>query len=176
MKKKYLWKSMQEGLKSKYGNINWEIGKWFKESEVKACSKGFHGSVRAIDTMKYINCEILCKVEVRGKSDIEDDKQCWSEMQIVEAYKWEKEDSVELAIFAAEQVIDIFEKYDKKDKRPREAIEAAKKWLKNPTEKNRNAAAYAAYAANAAYANAEKILDKCEEFIQERIKILKPWK
>jgi hypothetical protein len=36
------------------------------------------------------------------------------------------------------------------DKRPREAIQAALKWAKDPTEANRNAAAYAAYAAYAA--------------------------
>lgn len=73
-----------------------------------------------------------------------------------------KEQSVKIAIFAAEKVIDIFEKKYPEDKRPRQAIEAAKAWLKNPTEENRLAAyaaagagvgAYAAYAyAAAAYA------------------------
>jgi hypothetical protein len=60
------------------------------------------------------------------------------------------------AIFAAEQVIDIFEKKYPNDKRPREAIEAAKRVLKSPTaankEKARAAAAAAAADADAAYA------------------------
>jgi hypothetical protein len=64
----------------------------------------------------------------------------------------------EIAIFAAEQVLPIFEKKYPKEFRPRKAIEAAKAVLKNDTPKNRKAAyaaadaAYAAYAA--AYANA----------------------
>jgi rRNA-processing protein FCF1 len=70
---------------------------------------------------------------------------------------------VQYAIFAAEQVLDIFEKEYPDDKRPRKAIEAAKAYLKNPTEKNKNAAAdaaadaaaYAAYAAAYAAADVE---------------------
>ena len=55
------------------------------------------------------------------------------------------------AIFAAEQVIDSYEKKYPDNKRPREAIEAAKKVLENDTEKNRAAAADAY--ADAAYAD-----------------------
>ena len=62
------------------------------------------------------------------------------------------------AIYAAEQVIGIFEKKYPIDKRPRKAIEAAKAYLKRPcaeTKKAAYAAAYAAYAAAyAAYAYA----------------------
>jgi hypothetical protein len=56
---------------------------------------------------------------------------------------------VAYAIYAAEQVIEIFEKRNPGDKRPREAIEAAKRCLKNPDKKNK-AASYAA--ADAAFA------------------------
>jgi hypothetical protein len=60
---------------------------------------------------------------------------------------------VELAIYCAELVIDIYEsKFNKKE--PRLAIEAAKQWVKNPIEENRRAAADAADAAYAAYAAA----------------------
>ena len=59
---------------------------------------------------------------------------------------------VQYAVFAAEQVIDIFEAKYPQDKRPRAAIEAAKAWIENPNEENRRASA-AAYAA-AAYATA----------------------
>jgi len=57
------------------------------------------------------------------------------------------------AIFAAEQVIDIFEMKYPNDKRPRNAIESAKAVLANDTEQNRlNAAAAAAAATTATYA------------------------
>lgn len=61
----------------------------------------------------------------------------------------------EIAIFAAELVLPIFEKKHPKDDRPRKAIEAAKKVLKDPSDKNKRvSAAYATYAAYAAYAAA----------------------
>jgi hypothetical protein len=57
-----------------------------------------------------------------------------------------KPQRVELAIFAAEQVLPIFERKYTEDKRPFKAIEAAKNWL----IKQNDAAAYAAAAAAAA--------------------------
>jgi hypothetical protein len=59
---------------------------------------------------------------------------------------------IRYAIFSAELVIKIYEdKYPNND-RPRKAIEAAKTYLKDKTEGNKNAAAHAADAADAAYA------------------------
>ena len=62
-------------------------------------------------------------------------------------------DKVIFAVYCAELVIDIYE--NKSDsKAPRLAIEAAKEWIKNPTEENkqkcRSAYTEAAYAATAA--------------------------
>ena len=57
---------------------------------------------------------------------------------------------VSYAVFAAEQVIDIYENKYTNDNRPRLAIEAAKKCIKSPTKKNK-AAASVAYTASAAY-------------------------
>ena len=69
---------------------------------------------------------------------------------------FDKKDCVLLAIQFAENVLHIFEENCPNDKRPRQAVEAAKTWLRNPTEENRKdaggasadarAAAYAAYA------------------------------
>ena len=59
-----------------------------------------------------------------------------------------KKQAVQYAIFAAEQVIDIYEGKYPNDKRPRNAIEAAKAYLKNPSKKTK---AYAADAAAAGY-------------------------
>ncbi len=66
-----------------------------------------------------------------------------------------KKEAVKIAIYAAGLSLKHFEDKYPEDKRPREAINAAKKWLKNPTKENRDAAAYVAYAAAyAAYAAA----------------------
>jgi hypothetical protein len=51
---------------------------------------------------------------------------------------------VQYSIFSSEICLEQFEKQYPEDSRPREAIEAAKNWLKNPTEENRSAAWYAA--------------------------------
>ena len=84
----------------------------------------------------------------------------WANWLIVRIMSYKQ--YVSYAVFAAEQVIGIFELEYPDDKRPRTAIKAAKKCIKNPSDKNKTAAAYAAtaaaYAATAAtaaaYANA----------------------
>ena len=72
------------------------------------------------------------------------------------------EQQIKYAIFAAEQVIGIYEKHYPDDKRPRLAIEAAKEYLKYPDKKHRaaaNAAYAAAGAAYAVYAAADAVAD-----------------
>ena len=54
---------------------------------------------------------------------------------------------ISFAIYAAEQVIHIFEAEYPKDSRPRDALRAAKRYLKKPTDENKKAAAVAATAA-----------------------------
>ena len=156
--KKLLWKAMAANLKSAHGNMAWEIGKWEKHSKpLEMCQSGFHASETVIHSMDYVNMENLGRVEVRGKYIKGSDKQCWSEMRIVKAWQWKKEDSVALAIYAAELVINIYEKKYSGDDRPRRGIEAAKEWLENPTEKNRvvaRAASDVAWAAARAAASA----------------------
>jgi hypothetical protein len=105
-----------------------------------------------LQAFRYVAGEIVAEVEVRGRSIVKDDKECWSEMRIVRAWKWTKKDSVSLAILVAEKVLPIYEKKYPKDDRPRKAIEAARKVLESNTEKNRKAAAEAAGAAEAAEA------------------------
>lgn len=147
-KPKTLYKFLHTGLKSSRGDFTWELGKWYKiEGKLDICNNGFHASKTPLRAFEYVPGEIVAKVEVRGESIIQNDKECWSEMRIVKAWYWEKKNSVRLAIFAAEQVIDIYEKKHPTDKRPREAIEAAKAYVKNPTEENRRAERAAARAA-----------------------------
>ena len=64
-----------------------------------------------------------------------------------------KKQCVEIAIFAAKEVLPIYEGKHS-DKRPRLAIEAAEKWLKEPTEKNAAPASASASAASASAASA----------------------
>jgi len=64
----------------------------------------------------------------------------------------DKNQCIKYAIFAAKQVLHIFEEKYPKDDRPRKAIEAAENYLKDPSENNKKAA----YAAGAtAYAAAD---------------------
>ena len=167
-----LWKSFKSDFETNHGKFPARIGEWAKvDGPVKCCSNGFHASRRAIDAMQYVYCEIIALVEVRGDYAHEKYKSAHAKMRILKAYKWTKRDSVELAIFAAEKVLKIYEDKYPNDDRPRKAIESAKEWLKNPTEENRIAAEAAAEAARAAEAS-EKILDDYEEFIQQKIKTL----
>ena len=64
-----------------------------------------------------------------------------------------REQAIAYSVFAAEQVLPIFEQEYPDDKRPREVIEAAKKVALNDTEENRKIAARAAYVADYAAAN-----------------------
>jgi hypothetical protein len=156
-----LWKFLREGLKSEYGKCEWKVGEWKKEDKAETCHTGFHGSEKILDALSYVKGEVLAHVEVRGECDKQDDKQAWTEMRIKKAYKWTKEESVKLAIFSAELVIELYEKQYPKDSRPREAIEAAKAYLKDPSEANSaaDAAAYAADAADAAARAADAAAD-----------------
>ena len=151
MKKTKRYKFLKEGLKSENGDTSWKLNEWQKyEGELDMCHAGFHCSKGKYQAFSYVQGEILAQVEVKGKSIKEKDKEVWSEMRVVKLWKWQKKDSVALAIYSAELIIDNFEKVYPDDKRPREAIEAAKRYLKDPSEKNRSAASAASAAASAA--------------------------
>ena len=115
--------------------------KWLKERD--ACKE----SIEALEAQKERDSrKILDLLITQSKLD-------WVNWLIVRLMSYRQ--YVSYAVFAAEQVIGIYEKKHPDDKRPRQAIEAAKKCLKSPTKKNK-AAAYAAhaaaYAAHASYA------------------------
>src|SRR3990167_1656094 len=79
---------------------------------------------------------------------IRDGKYHWANWLTVRLLN--RNQKIQYAVFAAEQVLDIFEKRYPEDKRPRKAIESAKGMLKNDTEENRKSAAFASFAAFAA--------------------------
>ena len=180
------YKFLNKNLKSTHGNLKWKIGEWkTAEGELSLCQNGFHCSKKIYQAFSYVPNEVLAKVEVRGKHIDEKDKEVWEEMRIVKAWQWKKKDSVELAIYAAELVLDIYEKKYPEDKRPRQAIEAAKNWLKHPTAHAAHAAHSAADAADAAAhaaaraaayaadAAAYALIKKISDWIDKRLSTLK---
>jgi len=64
--------------------------------------------------------------------------------------RFTKKQNVMYAIFAAEKVLDIYEKQYPTDTRPREAIAAAKKCLQSPSRNAKSAAELAAWSARLA--------------------------
>ena len=170
MKSKKLYKFLRTGLKSDSGDMSWTPNTWYHEDTAKLCNSGFHASKTPLQALGYVGGEILAEVEVKGDSDVSDDKECWTEMKIVKAYHWKKEDSVALSIYAAELVIENYEKQYPDDKRPRNAIEAAKKVLEADTEENRSAARSAESAAAK-----KKLIASLDAWFVKRIKTLEPY-
>lgn len=148
--KKRQWKFLRTGLKSDFDGYQWEIGKW-ETTDCERLCVGFNCSSRVVDAMRYVRGEILAEVESSGKCFDDDSKSTHEKMRIVNAWHWRKEDSVELAIYAAEMVIHIFEDKNPYDDRPRKAIEAAKSWLAGKSAYAANVNDAAVDAANAAY-------------------------
>ena len=118
-------------------------------TEMGACSDGLKWWMSNCKGLSTEN-QLIKLVNYRGD---------WANWLIVRLFDLEQKRKY--AIFAAESVLDIFEKKYPNDKRPRQAIEAAKVVLRSDTLDNRNAtaaassAAYAAYASSAAVAAAD---------------------
>ena len=151
---KYMWKFLnQKGntIVSKNGDLKWKVGEWqHVDGKIVLCENGLHASNTIYDAFSYVQGSVLAKVEVKGKHKDEDDKSAYSDMRIIEAYKWTKKDSVSLAIFSAELCLKEFEKLYPNDNRPRKAIDAARAVLAHDTAKNRSAAELAARSARSA--------------------------
>ena len=125
----------------------YELDKWYKtKGDLVRCLNGFHCSTNFIDAFSFVLPGWVGKVEVRGKNIIEKDKEIWEEIRVVKWKKWDKKNSVKLAIFSAELVLPIYEKQGV-SRAPREAIKAAKNYLKNPTKSAASAARSACGAA-----------------------------
>jgi hypothetical protein len=105
-----------------------------------ACSPGFEWFKNQTET----------KPEVLIAKLIDEERLDWANWSIVRVLTHKQQ--IAYAIYAAEQVLEIFEKHNKEDKRPRKTIDTARSVLKRNTQKNREAAAVAAYYASAAAA------------------------
>jgi len=159
MTKQTLWKSLKlkEGtIVSDHDHSSWTVGEWRNNPyPVKVACEGLNCCRHAADAMGYVNCEVLAQVEIRGKQIEEGDKITVQEMRILSAWKWMPKDSAELAIYAAELVLDVYEKKYPSDPRVREAITKAKECVAAIGTDAAYAATDAAYAAaRAAYAAA----------------------
>ncbi len=75
-------------FRSSHGNKLWEVGKWCTESNISICKRGFHCSKQVMQAYGYVSSDVLAVVNVKGKHIAHADKECWSSMQIANAYKW----------------------------------------------------------------------------------------
>jgi len=108
--------------------------KWLVEKN--ACQDGFEWFVeqgKEFESVKLI--DLLIK----------ENQLDWANWLIVRVMNYSQ--YVSYAVFAAEQVIENYEKEFPDDKRPRTAIESAKKCIKNPSDENKKEAARAANSA-----------------------------
>ena len=115
--------------------------KWLKEKS--ACSGGIAW---------FEKCGLASSVPVLKKL-ISEDHLDWANWLIVRLM--DRKQKIQYAIFAAESVLEVYEKRRPGDDRPRKAIEAAKAVLQYDSAANRKAAAAYAAAAYAAYAAAD---------------------
>ena len=104
--------------------------------EKNACSDGYEWYLKH-------GCDT---VEETAEKLIADDRLNWANWLVTQFM--DKNNAVRYAIFAASEVLHIFESKFPNDIRPRKAIEAAQAYLDNPSA--RTAAAAAAWAAEAA--------------------------
>jgi hypothetical protein len=185
------WKTLHgtvEAPVSGMGQQPWVLGQWEEtQRPLVLCSTGFHASRRLIEAMAYVQPTVMARVEVDGACLKDTDKEVWARMRVMDVWPWTALDSVALAIFAAELVLERYEQVYPEDRRPREAIEAAKTYLHNPSgaageaagaagEAAAGAAARAAAGAAAraaAGAAAEDIRNQCEDFITQCLGIIR---
>jgi hypothetical protein len=91
------------------GNEAWTIGEWKTVvGNLELCKHGLHCSSLPFDALCYCQGEIFAEVAVRGEHKADGQKECWREIQIVRAYRWETGDNVSLFRFAAQCLLDHY--------------------------------------------------------------------
>ena len=145
------YKFITSDMKSKHGNLTWKKGKWnVHKGELKLCEAGLHACETPLQSLPYAYGDKWFMVEYEGKILKDEDKFCAERMRLIKEIPI-KEVVVPFVAAVARHVLNFYEKKYPTDNRPRLAIEAAEKYIKNPTQKNKDAASYAAsYAAHAA--------------------------
>lgn len=91
-------------IRSRFDMSDWTIGEWRNvgPGELGLCQHGFHCSKEPLQTMKFVQGDVLAVVEVAGghKTDEIDGKQVWRRMRIVKAYRWTIADAKAVYLFA----------------------------------------------------------------------------
>jgi hypothetical protein len=124
------------------------------EGPMKICESGLHASEDILDALSFRRGSVLCRVEVSGDIQRQDDKLCGRNRKCLSMRDITAE-LREFALLCAEKVLPIFEKKYPNDTRVRDCILVTRKFLKGEASKEelvaaRKAAAYAAAAADAA--------------------------
>jgi len=113
-----------------------------KLEELNACKEG----VEYFKSSRHQELKALCY------DLVEDNHATWANWLLTRLMT--KKQRAQYAVFAAQQVLHIFEEKYPDDKRPRKAIEAAINYINNPASYASASAASAAYAAAASDASA----------------------
>jgi hypothetical protein len=158
---------------SEHGRQEWTIGKEYSvKGKIVKCTNGFHASKTILQAMNYVHGDVLAVVEASGDKDLDNDKVCYRSMKLVKTYKWTKLDSVAVAIYAAEQVLHIFENKYPNDSRPRDTIKAAKAYLKTPNKKTQASSSSSSSSSTAGTKAKQELTAKINRFCKARIKKL----
>ena len=148
-----LYKWLNPDRTTTYQHSKWpkRVGVWTPDVSPRLCERGWHLAIPiGIGEHARVGA-VLWVAEGRGASDVQDDKIAFTSARLVsEVGTLTQEIAVQWAAECAKRTLKHYEDKYPDDKRPREAVNAAIRWAKNPTEKNKNTAAYAA---NAAYAD-----------------------
>ena len=134
-----------------YQGVKWpkRVGVWTPNEPPALCASGWHlATFEGIGTHASDNA-VLWIAEGRGENDKQNDKIAFTSARLVsEVGTLTQAIAVQWSIECAKRTLKHYEARYPTDKRARQAIQAAAKWMKNPTEKNASAAS-AAYSAAA---------------------------
>jgi len=122
---------------------------------MKLTKRWLEGKNACLGGIRYFESLKTTSIDELFNNAIKDER--FSDTNWVISRKLKRKDKIRYAVFAAKQVIDIYEEKYPDDNRPRKAIEAAERCIEKDIKNNRAAAADAAYAyaaADAAYADA----------------------
>jgi len=150
-------KFLDAGAVGPYSAFRWpkprgsRPGKWVRvNGDLDMCKRGIHACTFA-QASGWLREECYV-IELRDVVSDDGQKLLARSGRLVRRVdSWDQQAMVRFAADCAARVLPAFEKKYPKDDRPRNAIQAARKWARNPSEKNASYAAAAAYAAYYAY-------------------------
>jgi len=129
------YRFVTDDLKSRYGNVRWQIGEWNKcEGRLWLCTNGFHASENPLDSLSYAYGTRWFECEARGGILRDRDKFCASEMRLVREIP--RRVLQRFALDCAWRTVRIFEAEYPADKRLRKALKTVRAYLKSPNSEN----------------------------------------